>query len=367
MKKDFKSILVYNTFGIGDVVFSTPVVKALRKRYPCAKITFVCNERVYHVLKRNPFIDNVIKYEKDYYRTLARTKKTKYIKKVIKLLMSIKALKADLMVDLSLNYQASLVCMLLGIPYRIGFNYRNRGRFLNAKVDLEGFDKKHVVYYYLEIIKLIGIECDNCYPEIFTSPEEDEWAENFFKEKGFDGKLLVGMAPGGGMSWGDNAKYRRWPAENFAKVADSISNRTGATIILVGESKEAAICAEVERNMKGKVINVCGTTGVGQFMSIVKKCALLICNEGGPLHVAVALNVPTVSIFGPVDENVYGPFGKDRDAHMIIAERQICKPCYSRFRHKDCDNVICLKNLDAAKVTDASFKLLERISGTPIK
>jgi len=315
---------------------------------------------VYYLLKNNPHLNEIIIFEKDYFRDLAKSSKIEFLKEFSGFLKRIKSFKADLMIDLSLNYQASLIGKFLGISRRIGFNYRNRGRFLTDKIDLEGFGEKHVVLYYLDLLKLLNIDIPkDTFPEMFTSRDDDIWAKEFIRENGLDGKFILGVIPGGGKRWGKDARYRRWPASKFAHVIDRLIDNFNVPIILFGDKDEKELCNDMQSVIHNKVIDLGGKTNLGQFMSLVKRCRLLICNEGGSLHIAVALGVPTVSIFGPVDEKNYGPYSPNTSGHIIVSDRSKCKPCYSKFKYKKCDKIICLDAISEDKVFDAVTKLIE--------
>jgi len=251
----------------------------------------------------------------------------------------------------------------LGIPKRIGYNYRNRGKFLTHKIDLEGFDKKHVALYYMDLLKLIGLKSkDNFATYTCTSKEDDRWADSFLEENGITRKFILGIVPGGGKSWGNEARYRRWPVAHFAHVADRIIKDFRIPIILFGDNAEIELCKNMESFMHEHIVNIAGKTNVGQFMALVKRCGIIFCNEGGPLHISVALNRPTVSIFGPVDEKIYGPYSQDMSRHIVVSNRKHCKPCYSKFKHKKCESIICLNSISEDEVYNAVKLLMERVS-----
>lgn len=348
MKKRFKSIIIFNPFGIGDVLFSTPLIESVKKAFPESGLTYICNRRTSYVLSNNPYISRILIFEKDEFRNELKASKPKFIKKVASFLKEVKDIKADLLIDLSMSMYSSLITGMLGIRERIGFDYHRRGRFMTKKIAVNGFENEHVVYHDLKLLSLIGVDFSVSYPVAFTEKETDKWAEKIFHENKLQGRMTAGIIPGGGMSWGIDAAYRRWPAERFARVVDGIMKEFQIVPILFGESSEEPLCREVESLIADKenVINMGGKTDVSQFMSLVKKCDFVFCNEGGPLHIASSLGVPTVSIFGPVDERIYGPLSKDMDKHIIVTNNSVeCRPCYSKFRHVRCDRRLCLENI----------------------
>lgn len=362
MPKKYKRILVINTFGIGDVLFSTPMLKVLKANMPHASIDFICNKRCQDILVNNKNINEVIVFEKDEFREAFRKSKVEFIKKICQFIQKIKQKRYELAMDLSLGYRASLLFKLLGIKRRIGFNYRNRGKFLTDKIDMEGFDKKKVPLYHMDLLKALDIDIPKgVFPEVFASEEDDRWARDLMLKLRLEDKFIIGIAPGGGRSWGSDSRYRRWPVSNFAHVADKLMDKFGIPVLLFGDKDERKLCVAMQRIMHNKSVDMAGKTNVSQFMSLVKRCGLILCNEGGPLHIAVALGIPTASIFGPVDEIIYGPCTADASKHAIITDRRKCSPCYSKFKHKKCDTLICLESISEDKVFNTVSGLLNKV------
>jgi lipopolysaccharide heptosyltransferase II len=206
----------------------------------------------------------------------------------------------------------------IGIPHRIGFNYKKRSPFLTHKIPLFGYQTKHVVEYYLELARGLGVPIKESRMELAVPAEDRSWAEEIFKKHSLSTeKAVVGIIPGGGASWGKDAKYKRWPAEKYAKLADKIIEKSKVAIILMGDHKEVDLCHEVAGLMKNKVIQLAGQTSITQLAALSSKCRYVIVNDGGPLHVAVAAGATTVSIFGPVDERVYGQLREQTRQELI--------------------------------------------------
>jgi len=207
-----KNILIVNPFGIGDVIFSTPLIETLKKEFPESKISYVCNRRASELMSANPFLEKVFIYEKDDYRKVWKKSRIKCIKKILLFLASIKRWKPDISIDLSLGYQYSLFARLVGIKKRIGFDYKNRGKFLTDGIRIFGFDKKHVIEHYLDTLSPFKIKQEKIVttPKIYVSEETLEWAREFLQSKGITKiDTLIGIIPGCGASWGNDAKYRR--------------------------------------------------------------------------------------------------------------------------------------------------------------
>ena len=350
-------ILIVNPFGIGDVLFSTPLVANLREVYPESYIGYICNIRAKDVLYDNPQINEIFVFEKDEYRDLWKQAKFKCIKKFISFFTQIRKKRFDVAIDLSLGHQSNLFLWLIGIKKRIGYNYRNRGRFLTDKIDISGYNDRPIADYYLDLLKFLDIEPKRFNLTMNISVKDKNWADEFFKNNGLkEEDLILGIIPAGGASWGERFSYRHWPWENYAAVADKLIAELNAKIIIFGDSSEQNICRRAEDAMKGNSINACGKTSLKQFAACLAKCNLVICNDGGPLHVAVSQDVMTISIFGPVDERVYGPY-PPTSKHIVVTKNMDCHPCYSRFKLPVCpNNRICLRDLSVDEV----FRLTAR-------
>ena len=360
MVKKYKKILVINIFGIGDVLFSTPILGALKKNMPGISIDFMCNERCQHVLRNNKNIDDIIVFEKDRFREAFKESKIEFIKKMYAFVIKIKRKKYDLAIDLSLGYQFSLLLMLLGVRRRIGFNYRDRGKFLTEKVNMNGFNDKHATEYYTDIIKSLHIEnnTEGAF-ELSSSQGEEAWATSFVDKKELETKTLVGIAPGGGNSWGKYALYRRWSPANFSYVAEKISGQDKDVFFLIfGSSEEKALSQTIKERLGERALNLCGELSLPQSIALIKKCKLVLCNDGGLLHIAVSQGVRTVSIFGPVDDKVYGPYPPSEKHKVVKAENVKCRPCYRSFRHKICETHECLKKIDKDYVLKLAKEIL---------
>jgi len=359
--------LIINPFGIGDVLFTTPLVKRIRSRFKDSFIGFICNSRVAPVLSANKNLDEIIVFDKGDYKELWHKSKRQAVAQFLHILKKIKSRHFDIVIDLSLNHQYAFFLALLGVPVRIGYNFKNRGRFMTHKTDISGYHDKHIVEYYLDLLDFLYVETPqwgvstphvDSNLEIFIPEQDLKWADSFLKDSGIQPQQrIAAVVPGGGASWGKSAIYKHWPPENFAHVADALMDKYAVKVILLGSSDDSGVCNAVSGSMRNKAVSACGKTGLLQFAALLKRCSLVICNDGGPLHMAAAVDVKTVSLFGPVDENVYGPYPPGSN-HIVLKENIDCRPCYKGFRFKQCQDRFCLMNIRPEDVVKAAEKLL---------
>ena len=343
------NILLINPFGIGDVLFTTPVVGNLRRMYPHARIVYIGNRRTAELLSRNPKIDQVLVYERDEFYAAYQRNVFLFVQKWADFIREIKGGRFDAVFDFSLNCTFGFIGWLCGIPKRIGYDYRGRGYFLTHKFFLEGYEGRHVIEYYLDLLRHEGIAVVDTRMELLLSVEDKEWARQWLGARGIDfNKPLFAMVPGGGASWGAQAKNKRWPADKYADLADKIIADSGAAVILMGDAGEEQLCQEIVRLAHFPLYSAAGQTTLMQMAALLDRCRLAIVNDGGPLHVAVALGVKTVSIFGPVDAAVYGPYPPG--GHGVAVKGLACQPCYRRFRQAQCGHLSCLRDLSVEDV-----------------
>ncbi len=332
------------------MLFTTPIIRNLKDHFPHCTIAYLANARTADLLRQHPQVNQVFVYERDEFIAVYIKSKPQFLKKMLNALAEIRREKFDLVIDLSLNSYASFFMWAIGIPLRVGFNYKGRSPFLNKPVELKGYESEHVVEFYLGLLETLGLTVKKHPLEIFVPTSEQESAEAFFKNFKLAGpKNLVAFIPGGGASWGKDASFKRWPPEKYAKLADKIIEKLNVEIILMGDLKEKELCRRVASLVTRPVFDMSGTSTILQMAAYLKRCTLCIVNDGGPLHVAVAAGVKTVSIFGPVDEQVYGPW-MPQSKHITVTKNIMCRPCYRNFRRAHCEHISCLNQLDVDEV-----------------
>jgi lipopolysaccharide heptosyltransferase II len=347
-----KKILIVNPFGVGDLLFSTPLIKNLKDYYPNSQITVLTAKRSAPVLENNPYVDEVIGFNRGDFKELKKISRIKAYKEGLAVLGKIIASRFNLYIDLSLEHRYSLFIALLGVKPRLGYNYRKRGRFLTEKVDMGGFVGRHVVEYHLSLLRFLGGKPKFYNLELFISEDEKNWANDFLKQAGLErGQKVVAIAPGGGKAWGDKAWYKYWPLEKFAGLANKLQDE-GIKVILVGDDSDISICDNLMQLLKEKPINVCGKTNLRQFFALLLKSDIVVCNDSGTLHAATALDRKIVSLFGPTSQKSYGPYPSS-DKKIVINKDFSCRPCYDKFNVSDCRyNHRCLEQITVDEVLD---------------
>ena len=265
--------------------------------------------------------------------------------------------KFDIVLDFSLDHRYGLITLLAGIKKRIGFDYKNRGKFLTDKVPLKGYTDRHVVDYYRELLKPLGLGSEIYNLEFPATEMGIQKIKNLLSSRGIkDSDLLIGIFPGGGASWGSDAGTRHWPALKFAQLADLLIQECQVKIVILGDKTERALADRVKDAMKNESIDLVGLVELEDLSALLRNLKLLVSNDGGPLHMAVASGIKTVSVFGPVDDLVYGAYPPGAD-HFIVKSSLDCRPCYKNFRLHVCDkDRECLKSISVEEVFAAARK-----------
>lgn len=355
--------LVINPFGIGDALFTMPLIGDLKDRHPDCFVGYWCNERVGELLKNDPKIDKIFALSRGDIKRIYKDSKLAGFIALFRLIYAIRKEKFDVAFDLSLDSRYGLWSIFAGIKKRVGPDYKGRGRFLTDKIKISGYSGRHVVEHNLDLLKLV----DTYYRTDLTEPYDVEVSEES-RERAR--KMLAGygigpydaviaVAPGGGASWGENAIYKQWPQNKFAEVADKLLKDLKVKVVFLGSSDEKRVTDSVVNKMKCPgAIDLTGKLNMSELAGVMSQINLLICNDGGLLHMAVALGPKTVSIFGPVDEKVYGPY-PICDKHIVVKRDMPCRPCYRDFRFSGCsNNRRCLEDIAVDEVYEKIKELL---------
>ncbi|MBI4431187.1 MAG: glycosyltransferase family 9 protein [Candidatus Omnitrophica bacterium] len=340
------NVLLVNPFGIGDVLFTVPLLKALRKN-GVKRIDVILGSRTGEVLRHTPYVDEIISIDKDGLKQSSFWKVASYI---IRLLIKLRARRYDTLIDLSLTREyAFWSAFVLGIRRRAGFDYKGRGIFLTERIRMsEGFTGKHVMEFYKDLAALLSLDISEFHLEWHTNSDEERTAFDKVSQAGLDTVLpFLAVAPGGGASWGKDAVFKQWAPEKFARFLFYLSREweVGCAVI-IGSEDEKGLAARLKQSCPLNIFDLTGKLSIGETAALVRKSICFVGNDGGLLHLAKAVGRPTISIFGPVDDRIYGPFPKVDEDAVIFHRRLDCRPCYRKFRYRsDCEHRACLTEL----------------------
>lgn len=353
--------LIVNPFGIGDVLFSLPLAQAIRQADPGGFLGYLSNRRTAELLTVWKELDWSAVFEKEEFRAAWRRSRKEGLSHLRQIVAELRQRQFDTLVDLSLGWHCGLAGLFARIPKRVGFDFRNRGRFLTHRLRTRGFHSQPIAEYYLDLLPLIGLPRPARTDVRLELPDSSRnQAADCLRQRGVPEGRLIGIVPGGGASWGPHALFKQWAPERFAEAADALADRAGgAAVLIFGDAGESVLCGKVAAAMRSQRPKTqVHVSSLLTLAGLLQRCSLVVGNDSGPMHLAAVVGTPTVSIFGPVDPSVYGPFSH-RSAHRVVTQGLVCQPCYQGFRFPPCpwDNR-CLKQLAPERMLEQADALL---------
>ncbi|MFH1395574.1 MAG: lipopolysaccharide heptosyltransferase II, partial [Candidatus Omnitrophota bacterium] len=333
-----KRILITRTDRLGDVVLSTPVIRVLRKKYPSAYIAFMVRPENRDVVAANPDLNEVIVYDK--------YGKQKSFWNTFKFALKLRNKKFDTAIALHPTTRVHVVFFLAGIPERIGYD-RKMDCLLTVKIQHnKQKGEKHEIDYNFDVLESIGLDTAGAdkIPYIVTT-EKHKTAVSLLQKKYNITENIAAFHPGA------SCPSKRWAAENFGYLADKIVDKYGIKPVFVGGIETEKFVKRAVAVMKHKAVNLAGKLNVGELAEFLSRCRVFVSNDSGPVHVAVAVNAPTVAIFGRNDPGLspkrWAPVGRN---DQIVHHPRECVECLAHNCRK---NFICLKKISSEEVIKA--------------
>ncbi len=346
-----KRILVVNPFGVGDAIFTLRILEGLKHSSHATLIDFVGNERTGEFLRTHSAIHEVYVFNRDKIRSMRRRNILSWMGEY-KLLIDVwRSRKYDILLDFSLGREFAFLGYMAGIPVRAGLDYKKRGAFLTKRVPFTNYDGRPVADSQAQVLTAIGYPGDIPDGKLSfkISPAAEEAAKRFLQENGLNHGKKLAVAPGGGRSWGENARYKQWDARRFADVCRHWSTQEGGKVILLGDESEKDLIREISHEIGSPHAQMLGYA-LPEVMAVLGQSHLFLGNDGGLAHVANAMGVPSAVLFGPVDDKSYAPRGRAVRL-ALIREDVPCRPCYQNFKFPPCPNDrVCLDSLSVEKV-----------------
>jgi heptosyltransferase-2 len=331
-----KRILLIQTAFLGDLILTTPLIKAVKNIFPQSFLSVLVIPETKEVLQNNPFVDEVIIYDK---------RKDKSLKTFFSIVKNIKGKKFELALIPHRSIRSALIPYWARIPKRIGFDKSTRS-FLFTQKSL--YDSKiHEIERDLSLLSDFTCEIKDKFPQIFPGEKEIIWARNFLKESGIkENEKIVGIAPGS--VWAT----KRWLKERFAEVSDKLISENLAKVILFGSYEDRSLGEEIASLMKEKPILSAGKASILQSAALISFCSVFLSNDSAGMHLAVAMRKPVVAIFGStVPEFGFAPYG---EGHIVIGKKMYCRPCGIHGRKKCPEKHFrCMMEISAEEVFEA--------------
>ena len=347
------NILLVRLSSFGDIVLTTPVIKALRRRYPDASLDFALYDRFNAALSEHPEIDRLLVLpKKKLKQLLGQRRYLAFLRELIGFVSELRRKKYDQVIDLHNVTESALVALLA----RGGVKTGNRRQLLTLLFDKrlaidDGFStaKSHVAYTNLSYLQAAGLLGESDLPaaprlEFFLPAAAVAEVDAYLREHGLEGKRLAGVNPCASYD------FKRWNEAGFAAVADHLAE-SGYTVLIFGSPGEQAIVQRVIDGMKQKALDTSHLT-LFQAFELIRRLKLFVTNDSAPMHIASAFDTPLVAIHGPINVRKFGPLS----GHAVSLTRELpCLPCKSS---RDCADRTCFDSVTAEEVSAACDRLL---------
>ncbi len=336
-----ESILVFAPSWIGDAVMSLGAVRLLRKERPEARIAVLARPLLTDLYEGVSEVDRTLRYDpRGADRGVAGLRGAA---------LRVRSERFDVCLLLPNAFRAAAFARLAGIPERWGYATESRGFLLTRRVPPAPRPfGRHQSYYYLELMSGLGFRASTPDQALAVGEEMRNRARLLLEREGWDGKaLLIGVHPGAS---GSRAKL--WNAARFGEVTRKLGAAMGARAVILGGVSESALALEAEAALGGAPLQLQGKTSLGELIGVLSQLSLFLANDSGPMHLAAALGVPTLAVFGPTDPSETGPLGPRA---TFVREPVECSPCL----YRDCPiDHRCMERVGVARVYEAAMGLV---------
>ena len=342
-------LLIRATNWIGDAIMALPALHAVRARFPQAHIAILALPYVAQMYAGQGIADELISYDRNGAHAGIRGRE--------RLAAQLKARRFDTALLLQNAFDAAWIAWRAGIPERIGFNRDGRGLLLTKKIPVPraGEIPAHEKYYYLELLRRAGwLDALPEVPQIRlrVAAQDVQRAEEVLRAAGAR-HSATRVAVGAGASYG-SAKC--WPPGRFAEALNQLQRERDADVILFGTPSELAVSTAIQSGLARPALDLTGKTDIADLPALLSRCHLFLGNDSGAMHVAAAVGLPVIAIFGPTD-----PFGTApvTPHAVIVQEKPYCSPCFLRRCPTDHR---CMTAIAPQKVSESLLRVLAEVS-----
>ncbi len=335
-------LMIRSTNWIGDVVMSVPAIRELRRLHPDWRITVVARERVAGLYHDRELADEVLVVGSGSALRLAPLLRRRRFQRAVLLQNA---------------FEAALLAFLARIPDRAGYAVDGRSLLLTRRARPRVHSLgRHQVFYYLDLLYQTGLSpvdylnAPGFEPDLHLtlSSAGIQRAREILEEQGIEpSDRLVGLNPGAAFG-----PAKRWPAERWAQLADRLISESGVKVLIFGSAAEIPLAEQIQARMKERAVSLAGRTDLQSLAAAIAAVDLFITNDSGPMHLAAALDVPQIALFGSTDEVATGPFSRRA---LVIHKHVECSPCLRRTCPID---LRCFTRISPDEVAAAAQEML---------
>ncbi|MGO9013656.1 MAG: glycosyltransferase family 9 protein [Dissulfurispiraceae bacterium] len=335
-----KNILVVSSTAIGDTLLSTPAIRALRERYPQAKIIAHFNAWNAVLFENNPHIDGIIPYQGGY-------------KRFLRTILEFRKHNFDLALIFHGNEpQATPMAYLSGARFIIKVPMSREYGFLLSNTS-NGFDKSrdyHAIDVRMKAASFIGCSGENREMVLLSDEGDRAAASNYLSRLGMDeNAILIGLQVGAA------TLYKMWPHHKFVELGKRLLQlNPDIRILVTGSPRERKLCSAVAHEIGDRAFSTAAEVSLKTLRGLIERMNLLVTNDTGTMHMAIALKTKTVSLFCPTNDLGIGPI-QDMQLHKVIKKEKTCNPCVT----KKCDEPLCMDQISVDEVLCSAKEALD--------
>ncbi|MCE2982948.1 MAG: lipopolysaccharide heptosyltransferase II [Parachlamydia sp.] len=328
---------------VGDLVMATPVLFDLRRRWPQTKITALCQGSLGTLLQEDPHLDEIIKFKK--------TSGWIHRKEHGDIVASLRQGNYDLGVLLTNSFSSAWLFWRGHVKNRIGYKAHWRSWLLDVPVPFSrNRETQHLVATYKELLDPLGIPLSASAPKLYISEQEKAAAQEFLlKYDVHPGDFIIGINPGAAYG---SAKC--WLPDRFKALSQQLLKNEKIKILYFGDKTGAPLVNQICDGLSDRAINLSGKTTLRELMALIQRCQIFLTNDSGPMHIASALDVPLLALFGSTSDVTTGPYQKGKVIHKHVP----CSPCYKRTCPIDFK---CMNQIEVSEVFEELEKIIQTL------
>jgi lipopolysaccharide heptosyltransferase II len=329
--------LIISTTGIGDTLWGTPGIKALRSACPDGHIAVLTNIAGAEMLKGNPAINELFIFRRG-------------AGFFLRLPMLIRVLRKRRFEKVFIFHASDRIiwpiAFLSGAAGITGFKGQSKDMDSILTKAVEADPAVHGIANRFRMLAETGVVEKDESLELFLTEKERAEARMFLERSGIvEGELIIGLHPGA------QKPFKCWPATNFIEAGNMLRGKSGSRIIVTGDAHESELAETVASGIDG-AISSAGLLSLRGTAALIEKMALFITNDTGPMHIAFALKTPVIALFSPTNPALCGPYRAEKVT--VLSKNTTCAQCTG----KKCYNPICLSQISAQEVAEAAGLLL---------
>ena len=340
-------ILVLECWNLGDIVMELPFLRNLRIHYPDARIALLTSPKCAQLISDQELVDELIIVRVPWAQHYSRWRKynpfSPLWSEFLRTLRFLRAQQFHLAFSARADIRDNFIMWFAEVERRVGYAFGGGGFFL-TDVAVPDLQNPHYSNRWLRLLETLGKWSDVRGPRLRVTANERESAQRCMAERGIrKGEFVIGIHPGA------RSAMRQWGEENFRIVARRLQAEFPIKIVWFRDPGQTE---PIENDPQHPSFSL----PLREFMGLLSQCQLLICNDSGPMHIATALGVPVVAIFGPTEPAWFGPLGENN--HIVIQPGFWCRPC---FDYCVFDQPYCLRTIKVESVFRAAVEALSTL------